>query len=445
MRFFISVTLCIAYEFFAQECKKDEHAIFGMMLRRHTFKKLKSSIAVECNRACNDDFRCHSFNYLITEKLCELNNRTKEARPENFVPNSERYYVRSNKKRGEFKALLLAINYESLFIDKCTLSYLQQILPLGSILEFPAETCEEINASEDGKAKSGEYWIYSVITGKTALVSCDMEPEDIDECASGVHNCHSSASCTNTVGSFKCSCNKPYIGDGKSCIPLPSGTNGNEECLNVRQYNEYWLKIRFNLKELANHSRTSQSAHAKSTIHWVAHSLGVGRLVCSFAFSFQLDDGENHQQSYILYKSNTKGFTWFVSILGPTSIISTLSILECQNYQSLTGSDRKITYGNQNTVCDRGIHGWYRFEGAAGTRMPTSCPPKQRCNTHASGWLNGAHPTVADGQVTRTVCFHWGSNCCNWSRSVNVINCGDYYVYYITGTPACSLRYCSTD
>ena len=132
-------------------------------------------------------------------------------------------------------------------------------------------------------------------------------------------------------------------------------------------------------------------------------------------------------------------------IFGLTSTISTLSMLECQNYQSLTGGDRKITYGNQNTVCDRGIHGRYRFEGAAGTRMPTSCPPKQRCNTHASGWLNGAHPTVADGQVTRTVCFHWGSNCCNWSSSVNVINCGDYYVYYITGTPTCSLRYCSTD
>ena len=83
MRLFILMTLCIVYEIFAQECKKDEHAIFGMMLRRHTFKKLKSSIAVECNRACKDDFRCHSFNYLITEKLCELNNRTKEARPEN--------------------------------------------------------------------------------------------------------------------------------------------------------------------------------------------------------------------------------------------------------------------------------------------------------------------------------------------------------------------------
>ncbi|RMX57861.1 hypothetical protein pdam_00021410 [Pocillopora damicornis] len=100
-----------------------------------------------------------------------------------------------------------------------------------------------------------------------------LKKGNIDECASGVHNCRSSASCSNTVGSFKCSCNKAYIGDGRSCIPLPA---------------------------------------------------------------------------------------------------------ERQNYQSLTGSDRKITYDNQNTVCDGGIH------GAAGTRMPTSCPPIRRCNAHAS-------------------------------------------------------------
>ena len=71
------------------------------MLIRHIFKKLKSSIAVECNQVCNDDFQFHSFNYLIWEKLSELKNWTKEARPENFLSNSERFYVRSNKKRGE--------------------------------------------------------------------------------------------------------------------------------------------------------------------------------------------------------------------------------------------------------------------------------------------------------------------------------------------------------
>ncbi len=40
---------------------------------------------------------------------------------------------------------------------------------------------------------------------------------DIDECVSGLHNCHSSASCTNTVGSYSCSCDHPYTGDGKTC------------------------------------------------------------------------------------------------------------------------------------------------------------------------------------------------------------------------------------
>ena len=41
---------------------------------------------------------------------------------------------------------------------------------------------------------------------------------DTDECTSGTHNCHSSlASCTNTAGSFSCTCNSPYVGDGRSC------------------------------------------------------------------------------------------------------------------------------------------------------------------------------------------------------------------------------------
>ena len=57
------------------------------------------------------------------------------------------------------------------------LKYFSASVPLGSIHEFPAETCEEIKASEDGKARSGEYWIYSIITEKTVLVSCDMDME----------------------------------------------------------------------------------------------------------------------------------------------------------------------------------------------------------------------------------------------------------------------------
>ena len=130
-------------------------------------------------------------------------------------------------------------------------------------------------------------------------------------------------------------------------------------------------------------------------------------------------------------------------------LLSFLCVSESQNYGSLNSSDRKITYGVTNYQCDSGIGpGWFRIEGATGTRMPTSCPPTHRCNTDATTWINGSHPTVADGQVNRTVCFHCSGNCCLWSTNIKVRNCGSYYVYYLHSTPNnghCHLRYCGTD
>ena len=86
--------------------------------------------------------------------------------------------------------------------------------------------------------------------------------------------------------------------------------------------------------------------------------------------------------------------------------------------------------------------GWYRFTAGAGDKMPTSCPPKNRCGTHAPGWLNGNHPTVAEGIVTRQVCYHWSSSCCNWKNNIRVKNCGAFYVYELKKPPTCWLRYC---
>ena len=88
----------------AQQCAS-QYSIFGMMLRGHTFKTLNTSISFECNRACNDDIRCRSFNYIIKENVCELNNRDKEARPKDFVPDEHRYYFRRNKEMGEYRFL----------------------------------------------------------------------------------------------------------------------------------------------------------------------------------------------------------------------------------------------------------------------------------------------------------------------------------------------------
>ena len=123
-----------------------------------------------------------------------------------------------------------------------------------------------------------------------------------------------------------------------------------------------------------------------------------------------------------------------------------LKVDECQNYNVLSGADR--AQGNNtlggNVRCDRRdlAPGWYRFQGAAGDKIPDKCVPKRRCGTHAPGWLNGTNPTVDEGIVTRKVCYHWSRNCCRWSNNIKVRNCGAYYVYELPKTPRCPLRYC---
>ena len=40
---------------------------------------------------------------------------------------------------------------------------------------------------------------------------------DIDECGTNTDNCHADANCTNTKGSFYCTCHTGYSGDGVIC------------------------------------------------------------------------------------------------------------------------------------------------------------------------------------------------------------------------------------
>ena len=49
------------------------------------------------------------------------------------------------------------------------------------------------------------------------LTDCFCCHVDIDECETGNDNCHENAQCTNTEGSFICSCNPGYTGDGIEC------------------------------------------------------------------------------------------------------------------------------------------------------------------------------------------------------------------------------------
>ena len=114
----------------------------------------------------------------------------------------------------------------------------------------------------------------------------------------------------------------------------------------------------------------------------------------------------------------------------------------------LSEADRSISYDSRYgvTKCDKYsfYSGWYRFSGAAGSQMPEYCVPAYSCGTHAAGWLNGRHPTVGEGAVSRRVCFNWNSNCCWRSTYTTVRNCSGFYVYRLNPTPVCHCRYCGT-
>jgi N-acetylneuraminic acid mutarotase len=117
--------------------------------------------------------------------------------------------------------------------------------------------------------------------------------------------------------------------------------------------------------------------------------------------------------------------------------------IQCSSYAVLNTAWRNVSNGSGSN-CDNGLNNtWYRLLAPAGTQLPTSPVAEYHCGTSATGWMNGSHPTVGSGIVSRTACFNWSGNTCSWSTSIQVLNCGSYYVYRLPNAPVCSLAYCA--
>ena len=120
----------------------------------------------------------------------------------------------------------------------------------------------------------------------------------------------------------------------------------------------------------------------------------------------------------------------------------------CFHYKNLSDANRKITYvtPHGSELRDNQLsEEWYRFVGAAGTKMPTTRVPAFRCGTGWSGWLMNAHPTVEDGEVQRTVCFSDRYTSCKHLTNIFVKNCGSNFIYKLKSSPGFLSRYCSTN
>ena len=88
----------------ANQCPAQQ-AIYGKALKGYNFKTLVSSSSFECLVDCHYEDRCQSYNYVIKTNICEMNNRTKEAKPDQFVSDPDRFYM----KRGAHRSKVIVI------------------------------------------------------------------------------------------------------------------------------------------------------------------------------------------------------------------------------------------------------------------------------------------------------------------------------------------------
>ena len=91
----ISVQACAAN----LQCKGVQ-SVYGTMLKGHVFQESNAANILTCGQLCNSNIRCQSINYVISRHLCELNSRTKEARPDDYVQDADRVYVTRPSERG---------------------------------------------------------------------------------------------------------------------------------------------------------------------------------------------------------------------------------------------------------------------------------------------------------------------------------------------------------
>ena len=116
-----------------------------------------------------------------------------------------------------------------------------------------------------------------------------------------------------------------------------------------------------------------------------------------------------------------------------------------QSHGTLVGTREDIGAGSGG-YCDRDArNGWTPgvWTSFGSHMIPEKSPGQGHCGADASGWLNGTHPTAAAGVVSRTLCYDDSYNG-HWKSTIQVANCGAYYLYNIPASSACDFGFCTT-
>ena len=134
-----------------------------------------------------------------------------------------------------------------------------------------------------------------------------------------------------------------------------------------------------------------------------------------------------------------------------TSLLVSNASDPCVSYKSLDSPYRSTGYvareGIDPMICDSDLQtGWYRFVNEVGGKMPETKEGLGRghCGTIAPIWMDGKHPSNAEGIVDRTACVKFNNP---YRRCIpipiKVKNCTDFFVYRLVAPYGCQMAYCA--
>ena len=88
------ILMMSAWQTYGEQCKVYPVPIRGKALRGYTYKTAKARKLFRCFVRCERDPACKSCNFKHAWKICEMNNETKETKPNYFISDEQSYYIK---------------------------------------------------------------------------------------------------------------------------------------------------------------------------------------------------------------------------------------------------------------------------------------------------------------------------------------------------------------
>ena len=119
--------------------------------------------------------------------------------------------------------------------------------------------------------------------------------------------------------------------------------------------------------------------------------------------------------------------------------------VQCSNYTSINWDSYNVDAGASSACSSSLTPKWYRLNGTYNEIAEQRSYVTGICGAGSPGFLNFTHPVTAGSTTSGVICYHWSGNVCSWkSTAINATRCSNYYVYYLTPAPTCSLQPCTT-